>query len=67
MRVGILGLPSHQPAPKPAFPFTDDWLKSEATEEELDQFQFWKGLMSSWYTQEAKRVGRQHGILSRIQ
>ena len=66
MRVGILGLPSYQAEPKPVFPLPEGWLKAEATEDELEQFKFWKSLMAEWYTREAKRVGRQHGILSKI-
>jgi DNA-directed RNA polymerase len=66
MRVGILGLPSFVPAAQPDFPFQDGWLKENATAAELEQFQFWKTQMAAWYTSEAKRKGRQMGILGRI-
>ncbi len=66
MRVGILGLPSFVPAPKPDFPLGDGWAKDEASAAELEQFQFWKTQMAAWYTTEAKRTGRHLGVLSRI-
>ena len=66
MRIGILGLPSFVPAPKPDFPFQDGWLKESATAAELEQFNFWKTQMAAWYTNEAKRKGRHMGILGRI-
>lgn len=66
MRVGILGLPSFIPAPKPQFPLSEGWQKEDATTAELETFKFWKTQMASWYTQEAKRSGRHIGILSRI-
>lgn len=66
MRVGIMGLPSFQEAPKPVFPFSDGWDKLEASEQDLEQFKFWKSQMAAWYTKEVKRKGRQMGILGRI-
>ena len=66
MRVGILGLPSFQPLVQPAFPLGDNWQKDEATEAELETFQFWKSQMAAWYTSENKRRGRHTGILSRL-
>lgn len=66
LRVGILGLPATAPKPKPEFPFPDEWLKSEATESELDQFKFWKELVRAWHTEEAKRTGRKISILSKL-
>lgn len=66
MRVGILGLPSFQEAPKPVFPFGEGWDKLEATAQDLEQFKFWKSQMAAWYTKETKRKGRQMGILGRI-
>lgn len=65
-RLGILGLPSSQPKQQPVFPFPQDWLKSEATSTDLEQFKLWKDQMRDWYTTEAKRVGRKAGILSRL-
>lgn len=65
-RLGILGLPSSQPKQQPVFPFPQDWLKSEATPTDLEQFKLWKDQMRDWYTTEAKRVGRKAGILSRL-
>lgn len=67
MRVGILGLPSFVPSPSPVFPMPQGWLKTEGTTAELEQFQFWKTQMAAWYTGEAKRKGRQTGILSKLQ
>ncbi|QHJ85737.1 MAG: hypothetical protein [Bacteriophage sp.] len=67
MRVGIMGLPSQQPLPKPDFPFPKSWLKSDATPQELDRFKLWKQQVSNWYTVEAKRKGRTTGILSKLQ
>lgn len=66
MRVGILGLPSFQPLNQPEFPLGENWQKDEATEVELEQFQFWKTQMAAWYTSENKRKGRHTGILSRL-
>lgn len=66
MRVGILGLPSFIPLPQPVFPLGDNWQKSEATDSELEQFQFWKVQMAAWYTSENKRRGRNTGILSKL-
>lgn len=66
MRVGILGLPSFVEAPKPEFPLQDGWQKDDATQAELDQFNFWKTQMAAWYTSEIKRKGRHMGILGRI-
>ena len=66
MRVGIMGLPSQQPLPKPDFPFPKEWLKAEATDQELAQFKLWKNQVANWYTVEAKRKGRTSGILSKL-
>lgn len=66
MRVGIMGLPSQQPMPKPNFPFPTDWLKAEATPQELDRFKLWKQQVANWYTTEIKRRGRTSGILSKL-
>lgn len=66
MRIGILGLPSTVSNSKPALSLPDDWMKSEATLQEMDQFNFWKRQMAAWYTEEAKRIGRTVGILGGI-
>jgi len=65
-RLGILGLPSSQPRPQPVFPFPEGWLKEHATAGELEQFKLWKEQMRMWYSNEAKRMGRKAGILSRL-
>lgn len=65
-RLGILGLPSNMAKPQPVFPFPETWIKTDATTAELEQFQFWKTQMASWYTSETKRIGRKVGILSRL-
>lgn len=65
-RRGVLGLPSFVPAHEPEFPLGDNWQKDEATDLELERFQFWKARMAAWYTSEVKRKGRHVGILSKI-
>ncbi|QGH73773.1 DNA directed RNA polymerase [Vibrio phage vB_VhaP_VH-5] len=65
-RRGILGLPSFVPAKEPVFPLGANWQKDEATDLELERFQFWKTQMAAWYTSEAKRKGRHVGILGKI-
>lgn len=66
LRVGILGLPATAPKPKPEFPFGDDWLKSDATVEELETFQHWKRSVAAWHTEEVKRTGRKVSLLSKL-
>ena len=63
MQGGVMGLPNHKPDPTPAFPFPDEWLKSEASQEDLDQFKLWKMQMAAWYTKEATRKGKHVGLL----
>lgn len=66
MRSGIMGLPRQLPTPKPDFPFNDEWVKSDATPQDLDLFKLWKQQMGLWYTNETKRKGRVIGILSKL-
>lgn len=63
---GILGLPPHGSQPKPEFPLGDNWEKSKATPEELELFNYWKGQMKQWYTNEKQRVGRKVGLVNKF-
>lgn len=63
MQGGVMGLPNHKPDPQPVFPFPESWLKSDATQAELDEFKLWKMQMAAWYTKEATRKGKHLGLL----
>lgn len=63
---GILGLPAHNGTPQPDFPLPAEWVKKEATTEELELFTQWKRNMKDWYTAEHKRNGIKIGIATRL-
>lgn len=45
----VMGVPSVTGPTKPAFPFSDEWVKENAPEEELKVFGFWKRTMAGFY------------------
>lgn len=63
---GILGLPPHGSAPKPKFPFSNDFKKEEANEQELEIFKNWKRLMKDWYTNDTVRNSKKLSILLKL-
>ena len=47
---GILGIPSKEMPERPEFPFPNDWVREEATDEELQTFRIWRRKAHEWYT-----------------
>ena len=47
---GAMGLPRREKPAKPAFPFGEDWVKEDATPEELEGFKAWKRKATEHYT-----------------
>ena len=63
---GLLGLPRTLSMPKPQFPHMEDWIKDNASTEELEAFQAWKDKMCTWYEFEKKRKGMHSGITGKL-
>ena len=55
---GVMGVPKTTPAPRPEFPFGEDWVKEGAPPDQLEVFNVWKRRTAMYFTELKEWRGR---------